>query len=105
VFTPGFIKRRDAKELDPVATNKAERVAEIRGDAAPLALAELESARNRTLRAMIRQLPFMKPQEIISAIEVLDSELSSKRVTAGAAQDKTQPTREEMIKQLNQVQK
>lgn len=101
VWAPGFVRRRQNGVVDPVVANQAERLAEIRNDHQPLTLQELEAARNKALRGMLRRIFEMKPSELMEAVELLDGEISAKKVTNSSEGEKTvQATRQEMIEKL-----
>ncbi len=105
LLRPAFIRRRENGVQDPIAAAKADRIMELRQDDKPISLGELETARNRALRQMVRRLYEMKPQEVIAAVEVLDSEIAARRVTGADIPGKREATREEMIQALNGAKK
>lgn len=99
-MTPSYIRNRSKQVQDPVIAAQAQRLAQIRQDDRPLVLNELEAARNRAVREMIRRMNEMKPGEIIDAVELLDGEIASRKVTKGEDKVDIKATREEMIKKL-----
>lgn len=104
VFAPGYMQRREKQLPDPVLAAQAERLAALRADGAPLSLAELEGARNRALKGMIRRMHEMKPAELMEAVEVLEAEIASSKLTGkGDEPEKKQATRQEMIEKLQPI--
>ena len=101
VFSPNAARHRKEKIADrESAADKAAKVMAIREMERPLDLKELEDARNKALRIMITRFHEMKPQEVISAVNVLDGESASHKATNGPDLPSKEPTREEMLAQL-----
>lgn len=104
VFTPGYIQRREKQLVDPVIAAQAQRLAALREDDKPLSMVELEGARNRALRGMVRRMHEMKPAELMEAVEVLEAEIASSKLTGkGEEPEKKQATRQEMIEKLQPI--
>jgi hypothetical protein len=100
MLAPAFLRRRQNGVQDPIMLAKSDRLSELRQDDRPIALHELEVARNRAVRQMVRRLPEMKPQEVMTCVEVLDAEIAARKIAGAEAPEKREVTREEMLQTL-----
>lgn len=97
---PRIVLNRRKVGTDPVLAAKGDRLMEIRQDNLPMTVTELEAAKNRAVREMTRRLAFMKPQEVIAAVSVLDAELSARRVIKDDKPAQIRKTREEILREM-----